>query len=331
MSGRSHNQSILTFLFHQHGIVKHYLKIAKIIFLLLAIGVFITFAWSSRDTLWTILNNAALPLLILSIVLWILLHFFTPLLATILFRGLAEQINYSDAFRIHAGRLPAKYLPGGIWHSVARVEGYHSSGVALKSVMLYLLIENLLSAGVTLSLGGVIVHHYYQGATIFSAAIVSIILVALGIVIVTPLVICKRFLPEGKCSLLIPNYILGISIALTFWVGASWSFLCFIQAMPDSSIVASDLQVMGVYLFSWGIGFITLFAPQGIGVSEYISSLLLQHGVEAGAMIVLLAGFRVVVLCADLITWAITLALFLPSRLKKRANNINSMTGKIES
>lgn len=310
--------------------MKYNLKIIKVIFLLLAIGTFVTFAWSSRDSLWAILNNAALPLLLQSILLWILLHLFAPLFSTVIFRGLSEQINYSEAFLIHASRLPAKYLPGGIWHSVARIEGYHSSGAAPKSVMLYLLIENLLSAGITLSLGGVVVYHYFQGTTAFSAFIIPIILVALGVVIMTPLVICKKFLPKGQCSLFVHNYLLGVIISLTFWVGASWSFLCFIQAMPDSDILASAPQIMGVYLFSWGIGFITLFAPQGIGVSEYISSLLLQHGVEATAMIVLLAGFRIVVLCADLITWIITLLLFLPNRLKNQTDDTASMRGEIE-
>ena len=221
--------------------VKHYLRIVKAIFLFIALGAIFLFAWSNRRTLINIVNNADLFYLMQSVFLWALLHSITPLFSSIMFKGLAEKLNYVDAFYIHASRLPAKYLPGGIWHSVARIEGYRDAGIAPKNVALYLLIENLQSAGVTLCLGGLIVFYYYQGIPILSSALISIILLSIGGLVATPYVISRRFSTRDLSIPFIKSYFVGVSVISMFWLGAGWSFLQFIQSLPESGISISAI------------------------------------------------------------------------------------------
>lgn len=293
--------------------MKRYLHVAKIAFFILAVAAITSFTWSSRHTILSVLSHAELYLLLQSVTIWILLHLLAPLFTSIVFSGLSEKICYTQAFHIHANRLPAKYLPGGIWHSVARVQGYRSSGISRRNIAIYLMIENLLSAGITLSLGGAIVYYYNHGDNISSNTILLLVIVSTCTLIATPLVLNSRLVDRGQSTLAIPNYLSGLVVAALFWIGASLAFLTFIRAMPDSDIITTGLEVMGIYLLSWGIGFITIFSPQGVGVAEYVSSQLLQHGIEAGAMIVLLVGFRVVVLSADLSVWLITVIFASPT------------------
>jgi glycosyltransferase 2 family protein len=285
--------------------VRRYFKVAKIVFFLLAIVAIGWFCWENRAALEQIISTADQRLLIQSLLIWSILHLLAPLFTKHLFRGLSEDIRYTDAFYLHASRLPTKYLPGGIWHSLARAEGYHRLGIKSKSIAFYLIMENLISAGVTLSIGGGVVLFYNQSSAMVISILLTVIILACVVLIVTPWQFSKRFDCHYSSSL-IKGYLLGGAVGVAFWIGASWSFLCFIQSMPESSVSAESFEVMGVYLLSWGIGFIALFAPQGIGVSEYVSSLLLPHGVEAGVMVALLAGFRVVVLAADLLVWIFT-------------------------
>ena len=55
---------------------------------------------------------------------------------------------------------------------------------------------------------------------------------------------------------------------------------------------------MGAFGVSWGIGFFTLFAPQGIGVFEGALVTVLDWGTDA---VLLVAGFRAVLLARDLL------------------------------
>ena len=61
----------------------------------------------------------------------------------------------------------------------------------------------------------------------------------------------------------------------------------------------------GVYLFSWGVGFIAIIAPQGIGVFELVASELMDGPIGFMGLAALIAGFRVVVLVADILVWLV--------------------------
>ena len=63
-------------------------------------------------------------------------------------------------------------------------------------------------------------------------------------------------------------------------------------------------EIAGTYLFSWGVGSLTVFAPQGIGVFETLAAGLLEATSGLGGGAALVAGFRLVVLLADLTAWA---------------------------
>ena len=55
---------------------------------------------------------------------------------------------------------------------------------------------------------------------------------------------------------------------------------------------------MGAFGVSWGFGFFTLFAPQGIGVFEGTLVAVMDWGADA---VLLVAGFRALLLARDLL------------------------------
>ncbi len=73
---------------------------------------------------------------------------------------------------------------------------------------------------------------------------------------------------------------------------------------------ASLPAIYGTYLFSWGAGFVAFFAPQGIGVFEFVSGKLLEGQLDLGHAVALMASFRVIVLAGDLFAWAVVLVRF---------------------
>ena len=281
----------------------------KAIFSILAIGFILFVIWDRWEITGEIVSKSNLKLLLCSVLLWGTSHLIVPMFSVAIFRGLSASIRYKDAFYIHTSRLPAKYLPGGIWHSVARVEGYHGHGIDKRYIALYLLIENLSTAGVTLLVGGVIVSLFIEAQSWFTTIIPWVVIASLAVLLALPWVINHNMLPVGE-RMVMKRYWYGIVLLCLFWGVASLAFYSFIMAMDGADLTADLLQIMGIYLFSWGVGFIALIAPQGIGVSEYVASQLLPHGMDTLVVITLLAGFRGVVLIGDMLSWLLVLLLF---------------------
>ncbi len=276
----------------------------KVLFAVLAF-IFIGYlTWDSREQAGAIIAQADMSMLLLSIMIWIGLYFVAPCFPVKIFASLSSKLSFRDAYYINASRLPAKYLPGGIWHSVARIEGYHGNGISARNIALYFLVENAGAACVTLLVGASVMLVSDNLSLVFHSLLEVVILVTLICLLLMPIVINRYLLKNANLSS--SHYLFGMLVQFLYWIGASLSFFIYVSSMPSLEGSLSLTDIMGVYLFSWGIGFIALFAPQGLGVSEYVASLLMPSALPPSAMITLLFGFRIVILVADLCTWAIS-------------------------
>ena len=285
--------------------IKPYLVWARRIFTPIAIAFLLYFAWHSRTLLAGQVQSSEFSWLILSTALWILSHFMSPVFTFMVLKGFSIPLAYNKAFNIHASRLPAKYLPGGIWHSAARASDYYRQGISVRNVGIYLLLENIVIAAITLLIGGSVVASIDgTGQTWATMAFICAVLGGVAIII-SPIILNKYFLPD-EISLNPLEYTKSIGVIAVYWLIVAGAFICFLQGFPDLNLKVSSVEIGGIYIFSWAIGFITLFAPQGVGVTEFVASQLLEGGIATSSFIVLLAGFRLVILVADLLTWMIS-------------------------
>ena len=289
--------------------MKKWLKKLKSLFSVLAISFVLIVVWKTWDAIVDTVARADFVWLIYSVLMWMAVHLIIPVYTQKIFQSLSVSIDYLHAFRIHAKRLPARYIPGGIWHSVARVEGYHGQGIGKRYIALYLLIENLTAAGGSLFLGGsIILMSMPQIPTLLNELLPWITMAALILMVGMLLIINSRLLPAGE-SLIMTQYLLGIILLCLFWLFAGLAFFCFVRSLLGMDFILNVLQTIGVYLFSWGMGFVTLVVPQGIGVSEFVASQLIPNEKDILVMISLLIGFRVVCLVGDILIWILS---FLP-------------------
>ena len=103
------------------------LRIAKRIFLPIALAFLAYFAWQSRELLVELIRSAQLLKLAVAVLVWMLMYATAPLLSMLVFRAREVPLSYKTAARIHITNLPARYLPGGIWHTVGRIAGFRGS------------------------------------------------------------------------------------------------------------------------------------------------------------------------------------------------------------
>ncbi len=277
------------------------LRWAKTLFTPVAFAFLAYFAWQARDDLLDVVSAASLPLLGLAAIVWGLLHLLSPALAVFVLRACGSEVTWWQAFSTHAARLPARYVPGGIWHTVGRVMDYHQRGVQPRHLAAFVLLENGLAAAVTLAVGGAVVF-VTRGPDALGLIAALASLAAVVALPVIRIVLNARILrPPDHLSL--SAYASGIGVMAIFWLGAAIAFLLYLNAFPSSTGGQSQVEMGGIYLFSWGVGFLAIFAPQGLGVFELVASELLKGGIGFMGLAALIGGFRVVVLVADLVVW----------------------------
>jgi hypothetical protein len=275
---------------------------AKRLFVCLAVGSLLYFGWQSREILAGMLAVARIPLLALAVLFWVFLHMTSPLFAVAVFRSIDQPVRYRDTLRIHLVNLPARYLPGGIWHTVGRAVSYRKLGISGGGIGLFILLENLLSVAVAFVMGGTVLFTYRGGEywgiiAVFCAAAGGLLLLLLPALLRTQLFGYRFIVPSVR------YYLAAIATVMLIWCAASAAFVAFIASFPSLQPDTSLLQTAAVYLFSWGVGFVAVFAPQGIGVFEVVAGELLRGMLALGGVAVLMAGFRLVILVADLLAW----------------------------
>ena len=280
---------------------------SKQFFTPVALGFIGYFFWESKDLFIEIFNNSNIYWLISSTLLWMLLHFSFPIFTRIILKSYELPLNYKELLWIHIKRLPAKYIPGGIWHAVARISDYSQKGIKNYNIASYLVIENISIATVTLILGGSVVlsmidQEKWQYIIFFLIVSCSLIIISLPLFLKINIFSLRQ--PISK-----KYFYIGILYLFIYWIIVASSFVCFLKSFPNNVLSVSPITSGGIYIFSWGIGFISLFSPQGIGISEYISGQLIESSLDKHTFIALLASFRIIIFIADASTWLLLKAL----------------------
>jgi hypothetical protein len=280
------------------------LKWAKRIFTPLALGFLIYFGWQSRAILATVLANAQPYFLILAVLLFIMVHFVAPASVVMILKACGSSISYEFALKTHINRLPARYLPGGIWHTVGRTMDFYQHGIKPVHLTAFVLLENIFSVGVAFILGGGCVW-YFRGITDIwgKIALVGGICSVLGLSL-APSILNWQVLKVYRIRYRF--YLQTIGIYIPIWFLMALAFIAYLSAFPLTLEERSMLEVGGTYIFSWGIGFIAIFAPQGIGVFEVVAGNMLTASLSLGGIATLIAGFRVVALIADITIWGLS-------------------------
>jgi glycosyltransferase 2 family protein len=281
--------------------------IAKRVFTPVALVFLALVLWNGRDALANVAHTASGPGLAIAVAAWLIGHFLAPLFTWSVLRSMGATLTYRTAWLIHCRRLPARYLPGGVWHTVARYADLKAQQLSDRQLFTWVALENALAAGVTLTVGGLVVHALAPGsawadAGAAAAAIAGISLVAL------PFVLARMRRPE--LSALRPwAYLRHLAIVAAFWCAAGGAFLAYFDALAGTPTTLGRAGVFGSYLFAWGIGFVSFFAPQGLGVFEAVAGDLLKADLGWLSAAALVAGFRLVVLGADLLAWGASLVI----------------------
>lgn len=276
----------------------------------LALLFLLVVAYRARDFIAASLQHIDWPTFLGAAALWSFSHLVAPALAWTLLRADGLPLRYGQAVAIHVGRLPARYLPGGIWHTVSRVVDYSSLGATRAQLSRLLVLENTIPLGVTTLLGGMLflLHGRHRG--IAAAATLA----GAAVLVLAPLLL-QLLRRRGWTATGSNGYGAAVAATLLFWPIAAGAFCLYWLALPATAVAVPLPAVAATYLLSWAAGFAMIFSPQGAGVFEATFAVMAGSGAAFADSAIVAAGFRIAVLAADLGAFALYLLL----RLRKPA------------
>jgi hypothetical protein len=287
------------------------LRVAKRIFLPIALTFLAYFAWESRELLVDVVRNANPLMLAVAVLVWMLMNAVAPLFSMLIFRARNVPLSYKTAARVHIANLPARYIPGGIWHTVGRIGSFRDLDIGKRDISIFVFLENTLAVCVAFVIGGSLLAAIrgldgWGQVAALSAVGGAVLLLA------SPFILSLRVIQGGK-RFPTSDFVTVMIVTAISWCVAATAFVIYLSAFPGLRLQAAPLETAGTYLFSWGVGFISIFAPQGIGVFEVVAADLMRGAGTLMSVAALLAGFRLVVLAADAAAFA-ALHLLAPNR-----------------
>lgn len=283
--------------------LKTVLKWTKLIFTPLAFGFIIYFAWQSRDILAIVIVNTQPKYIILAIFLLIMVHFVAPVSVVMILKTCGSSISYKFSLKTHINRLPARYLPGGIWHTVGRTMDFYRQGVKPVHLTAFVLLENILGVSTAFIIGGISVWCYRGITDVWGKfAVVGCVCSVLGLSLVPKILNWQILTSVSRIHYRF--YLQTIAIYIPIWILLTSAFTSYLSAFSALGVV-SMLEVAGIYIFSWGVGFLAIFSPQGIGIFEMVAANMLTAPLTFSNIAVILAGFRVVTMIADITLWVL--------------------------
>ncbi len=256
----------------------------------------------SREEILQIVSAATYTPLFVALIVWTLSTFLVPGLALVVLKSRGNAVNFSTLLFIYLNRIPAKYLPGGIWQTFARAYDLSSLGVNKKDIALLVFYENFWSVYVASMLAT---------AGIFALETNTVYVQWTMVLLLAGLCLPPIFFVLRKQDYILPvsAYLKLSAVCILFWLCASFSFLCYLNSLDIMSSNYHPLLLMFHYLFSYVVGFVSIFAPQGIGVFEVVLSQAGSFTIPLEELVVILLGFRFIVLISDLLVWLAYFAL----------------------
>ena len=223
---------------------------------------------------------------------------------TLALQTLGERPRYGTVLHASARALLTRYVPGGIWYAAGRGTLLKRHGVDVAASVTVGSLELALGAPVAIVVGAVLLA---ASGTVapwvgVSAVVVLVAVLSLGGTVVGRLVTWWARRRGGEPVAIPPTTTLFrlAAVLVAYWLAIGTLFWAYLEVV--GSTATGWGRTVGAFGVSWGLGFFALFAPQGLGVFEGALVSVLDWGADA---VLLVAGFRAVLLVRDLLLTAI--------------------------
>ena len=216
------------------------------------------------DEVAELLERARLPLIAVALVATFGLILLTARFWVLSLRMLGHRTTLGEVALATARALPARYVPVGVSFPAARVALLRSRGLDVAPLMVTAGLEMVIRPAVALALGTALlaVSGSLPVAMAWAAAVLAVAVVA-----ASPAVggrILSRLAERRGTNITWSGYARLAAADTAYWIAGAATFVIYLRAFPAADSLGT-LHVAGAFMVAWAVGFITVFAPQGLG------------------------------------------------------------------
>lgn len=280
---------------------------------ILVLGLFLYWMVRYRETIKSSFRSVGYFQLVLLIIVMLAALFLTALALVILVRGKGYiSFGFRDAYHTLNLSQLASLIPGGIW-GFAGFAGYlWSKGVSKVDSVIIIFLNTLimLTACVIVGFSSLIsvLHPLYV-----LVCLLPFILLVAGRDRLD--VLRNSYYPDSSSLPSSFTLLKTLFISFVVWMLMSFGFAGFLLS-GDVSQNISPWMVAGAYAAGYIVGYLTIFVPSGLGVSEGIVTLIL--GPYLGAEYVLAASVSFRILHTMLVWCNILISVLLRSKAREK-------------
>ena len=238
-----------------------------------------------------------------------------PLFMQCVVFSINKSMNFWTCFRIYTITQLGKYIPGNIWHFVGKAAAYKHQGFSAGNIKDALIIENIwlvLSAFVY----GLILVLIFEYDLIKSFFFSYIFFLIIFIILALLCFIVSQKLLKIDFGKIFSDYKLNSKIIIIqFFVWTLLGFGFVVLITPFLPQEASIFMIVGLYAIAYSIGFITPFAPAGIGVREGVLAFGLMPYVSLEVVIIVSMANRLLYLLVEIILASVVQLVSKPARM----------------
>lgn len=217
-------------------------------------------------------------------------------------RSLGATVPFTASLRTTAAAGPTRYLPGSIWYAVSRGVALRQAGVSGRALTAVATLETLLVPVVGFALGAALLAA--TGTSVAGVPVGGLVVVSVALLAVASPPAVNAVLRwrggEDPLRLTWPAHLRLLGWICVFWLWSAGVFALYVSAFP-SATDAGPVTLAGAYMLAWGVGWLAILAPQGVGVFEVTFAALVQDGSAVVGLAVLLTGYRAVIAVRDLV------------------------------
>lgn len=236
---------------------------------------------------------------ILSILVVLVSYMISIYLWKLMLAEIGERLRFSQALRIVGKAQLGKYLPGGVWMTASRVYLAEQEKLSKSKVLLSSLVEQEYVFATALVLSILLLG--FQGSLLkVDLTVFNLFFLILAVIFLNPFSL-NLFLRWGMNLFHTdqPDWKFGFKLYAVLILGYS---LCWmLQGLGFFFLIGSFYtlelawlkRLVGIYLLSWIVGFVAIFAPGGLGVREGTMVLLLQGFFPTGLAVTISLASRI--------------------------------------
>ena len=268
----------------------------------------------------TILSN---PWVLIALLLIMLLEGAFVILASINYRSIVMDISsvfvpFHTAVKIYNITNMYKFIPGGLMQVIGRNRlALETKNLGHGKVALSTLIEGILwpLAAMILSITfafNYFIYYIHQLSTMLWLGLIAAFVIGVSVLIfkrfqIRLQEIIENIRRDSKKPLrtILTRHLLYMLIMVSFW---GFSFLATLTVLGQSFTLSLGIVVAGLYILSWGLGYLTPGAPSGLGIREFV--LLMSLGGILGEEILLQAivVHRALQIVGDIVAYVMVMA-----------------------